>query len=144
MGIRRPQINMEAQLEARVAGRLARELVLDPVAARELAELVAPAVAELLIDPAEVLVLAIDQAAAQARAIVLVAAPEPETVRVEAALELVLAQLAVALRTKSVTTAHHPDLVPLLEAEEDLAAAAAETSHEPAAAEAVKAWAVAE
>ena len=54
-----------------------------------------------------------------------------------------IAQLAVALRTKSVTAAHRPDLVPLLEAEEDLAAAA-ETTREPAAAEAVIAWEVAE
>jgi len=54
-----------------------------------------------------------------------------------------IAQLAVALRTKSVTAAHRPDLVPLLEAEEDLAAVA-ETTREPAAAEAVIAWEVAE
>jgi hypothetical protein len=48
--------------------------------------------------------------------------------------------LAVALKTKSVIAAHHPDQVPLLEVEEDLAAAAAETTREPAAAEAVIAW----
>jgi len=54
-----------------------------------------------------------------------------------------IAQLAVALRTKSVIAAHRPDLVPLLEAE-DLAAAVAETTREPAAAEAVIAWEVAE
>jgi hypothetical protein len=54
------------------------------------------------------------------------------------------AQLAVALKTKSVTAAHRPDLVPLLAAGEDLAAAAAETTREPAAAEAVIAWEVAE
>ena len=52
------------------------------------------------------------------------------------------ARLAVALRTKSVTAAHRRDL-PLLAAE-DLAAAAAETTREPAAAEAVIAWEVAE
>jgi hypothetical protein len=52
--------------------------------------------------------------------------------------------LAVLARTKSVTTAHRPDLVPLLEAEEDLAAAVAETTREPVAAEAVIAWAAAE
>jgi hypothetical protein len=51
---------------------------------------------------------------------------------------------AVALRTKSVTAAHRRDLVPLLEAVEDLAAAAAETTREQAAAEAVIAWVVAE
>ena len=54
------------------------------------------------------------------------------------------ARLAVAPRTKSVTAAHRPDLVPLLEAEEDLAAVVAETTREPVAAEAVIAWAAAE
>ena len=55
------------------------------------------------------------------------------------------ARLAVRLvKTKSVTTAHRPDLVPLLAAEEDLAAAAAETTPEPVAAEAAIAWAAAE
>jgi hypothetical protein len=54
------------------------------------------------------------------------------------------AQLVVALRTKSVTAAHPHDLVPLLAVAEDLAAAAAETTREPAAAEAVIAWEVAE
>ncbi len=50
----------------------------------------------------------------------------------------------VALRTKSVTAAHRRDLVPLLEAAEDLVAAVAETTREPAAAEAVIAWEVAD
>ena len=54
------------------------------------------------------------------------------------------ALLAVALRTKSVIAAHHPDQVPLLAVEEDLAAAVAETTREPAAAEAAIAWAVAD
>jgi len=49
-------------------------------------------------------------------------------------------QLAVALRTKSVIAAHHPDQVPLLAVEEDLVAAVAETTREPVAAEAVTAW----
>jgi hypothetical protein len=52
--------------------------------------------------------------------------------------------LAVLAETKSVTTAHRPDLVPLLAGEEDLAAAAAETTREPVAAVAVIAWAAAE
>ncbi|MGC2352425.1 MAG: hypothetical protein WA496_03420, partial [Candidatus Udaeobacter sp.] len=60
-----------------------------------------------------------------------------------AALELVLAQLAVALKTKSVTAAHHPGLVPVPRVE-DLAAAVAATTREPAAAEAVIAWEVAD
>jgi hypothetical protein len=53
-------------------------------------------------------------------------------------------RLAVPLRTKSVTTPHRPDLVPLREAEEDLAAVGAATTREPVAAEAAVAWAAAE
>ena len=71
---------------------------------------------------------------------------ERELVQVEAVLVRghPHAQLAVvALRTKSVTAAHRPDLVPLLAAE-DLAVAVAETTREPAAAEAAIAWAAAE
>jgi len=48
-------------------------------------------------------------------------------------------RLVVALRTKSVTAAHPHDLVPLLEAAEDLAAAA-ETTRVPVAAEVGTAW----
>jgi hypothetical protein len=47
--------------------------------------------------------------------------------------------LAAALRTKSVTAAHRRGLVPLLAAEVDLVVAA-ETTREPAAAEADTAW----
>ena len=67
-------------------------------------------------------------------------AGELEHVQEEAELELVRA--AVPLRTKSVITPHHRGLVPLLGAE-DLAAEV-ETTREPAAAEAVIAWEVAE
>jgi hypothetical protein len=116
--------------------------------------------------------LAIDRAVAQARVIARgadlvletaqVVALELELVQVEAEpehglvaepelergpvvpLEQVLVQVAAALRTKSVIAAHRPDLVPLLEGEEDLAAAVAETTHEPVAAEAAVAWAAAE
>jgi hypothetical protein len=75
-----------------------------------------------------------------------VAALERELVQAEAVLVRghPRAQLEAALRTKSVTAAHHPDQVPLLEVEEDLAAAVAETTREPAAAEAVIAWEVAD
>ncbi len=71
---------------------------------------------------------------------------ERELVRVEAGLVQGhrRAQLAVALRTKSVIAAHHPDQVPLLAVEEDLGAAVAETTRVPAAAEAVIAWAAAD
>jgi hypothetical protein len=69
----------------------------------------------------------------------------PEQVLGQAvALALLIAQLAVALRTKSVTAVRRPDLVPLLAAEGDLAAAVVETTRAPAAAEAVIAWAAAE
>ena len=54
------------------------------------------------------------------------------------------ARLAAALRTKSVTAAPRPDLVPLLVAGEDLAAAGVETTRGPAAAEAATAWAAEE
>jgi hypothetical protein len=49
------------------------------------------------------------------------------------------ARLAVALRIKSVTEAHRPDLVLLL-AGEDLTAAVAEITREPAVAEEATAW----
>jgi hypothetical protein len=54
------------------------------------------------------------------------------------------ARPAVAPRTKSVTAAPPHDLVPLLAAEEDLAAAVAGTTREPAAAEGATAWEVAD
>jgi hypothetical protein len=71
---------------------------------------------------------------------------ERELVQVEAELvrDRPRVQLAAALRTKSVIAAHPHDLVPLLAAEEDLAAAVAETTRARAAAEAVQAWAVAD
>ena len=74
-------------------------------------------------------------------------APERELVQVAAVLVRghPRAQLAVVvLRTRSVTAAHPHDLVPLLAAAGDLAAAVAETTREPAAAEAVIAWAAEE
>jgi hypothetical protein len=74
-------------------------------------------------------------------AIGLAVVPELETAPVVA---LALDQVVVALRIRLVTAAHPHDLVPLLAAAEDLAAAVAETTREPAAAEAVIAWEVAE
>src|SRR6266478_734077 len=142
MGIGRLQINMGAQLEARVADRRVRELELGPVAVPEpeLVQVAAerepvpvvvvlalgPVVAEAVPVPSQPLAQVVEQVLAQAMA-----------------LELVLVRAAVALRTKSVTAAHRRDLVLRLAAE-DLAAAAAETTREPAAAEAVIAWEVAE
>ena len=71
--------------------------------------------------------------------VVALVAVELELVRAAAALARghPRARLAVALRTKSVIAAHRPDLVPLLEAGEDLAVAVVETTREPAVAEAV-------
>jgi hypothetical protein len=51
------------------------------------------------------------------------------------------AQLAVPLRTRSVTGVHHPGLAPVLAAAASVAVA--ETTREPAAPEAVRVWAVA-
>jgi hypothetical protein len=71
---------------------------------------------------------------------------EPETVQVEAVLvqSQPHAQLAVPLRIKSATAARRPGQVPLLAAEEDLAAVVAEITHGQAATEAATAWAAAE
>jgi hypothetical protein len=119
-----------------------------------------PVVAELALGPV-VAELALGPVQAELEHVQVEA--EPERVQVEAELELgpvqaelelvqeeavpaqgqPRAQLAVALRTKSVTGAHRRGLVLHLAAE-DLAAAAAETTREPAAAEAVIAWEVAE
>jgi len=71
----------------------------------------------------------------------------PELVQAEAVLVRghPRARLAVvALRTKSVIAAHLHDLVRLLAAAEDLVGAVAETTREPAAAEAARAWEVAD
>jgi hypothetical protein len=98
---------------------------------------------ELVIGPAVVPELERAPVAALEQVLVLVAARELEQVLAQVVEpEQPIAQLVVALRTKSVTTAHRPDLVPLL-AGEDLVVAA-ETTREPVAAEAAKAWAAAE
>ena len=68
--------------------------------------------------------------------------PEPVQVAEEPVPNQPRVQVAVALRTKSVTAAHPHDLVPAPRVE-DLAAVA-ETTREPAAAEAAVAWAAAE
>jgi hypothetical protein len=151
---------MEAQLEARAEGgpvpelelvQVQVELALAQVAVRELA-LAQVAVPELelgqvaaeleLVRVAAVPGLELDPVVALELVISPAVVPELETVPV-VALELELVQLAVALRTKSVTAAHRPGQVPVLTAE-DLAVAVAETTRKPAAAEAVIAWEVAE
>jgi hypothetical protein len=133
---------------ARVLGQ---ELAIGLVVVPELET--APVVAlELVIGPVVVPELVIGQVKAEletaqvaARELVtgLAAALELERDPV-VALALALDQVVVALRIRLVTAVHPHDLVPLLAAAEDLAAAVAETTREPAAAEAVIAWEVAE
>jgi hypothetical protein len=117
----------------------------DPVALAVQAALVVP---EDPVEPAARAGLVVSESPAVPVALAVpVGVLERELVQVEEA-ELVQghprAQRAVALRTKSAIAAHPHDLVPLLEAGEDLAAAVAETTREPAAAEAVIVWEVAE
>ena len=126
------------------------ELVTDPAQERETARVVAR---ELVTDPAAVqapaivpvaeLVLEIVPAAGGLERGQEVGELQRAPVAAVPALGHRHVQPAIPLRTKSVTTAHRPDLVPLLEAEEDLAAVVAETTREPVAAEAVIAWEVA-
>jgi len=127
------------------------ELVTDPALERETARVVArepeigpvPAL-ELVTDPVAELVLEIVPAAGGLERGQEVGELQRAPVAAVPALGHRHVQPAIPLRTKSVTTAHRPDLVPLLEAEEDLAAVVAETTREPVAAEAVIAWAAVE
>ena len=143
-------IALEAELAtARV---LALEPEIDPAVGRELAT-----------DPAVVLEPEIDPVAAEPEHVPVEVVPESPAVPVALELETVpvavlereldqvavvlvrdhlRARLALQVKTKSVTTAHRPDLVPLL-AGEDLVVAA-QTTREPVAAEAAIAWAAAE
>jgi predicted RNA methylase len=166
MGTGKPRISTAAAEPAgRVVqvelapGRVLAELELGQVAVLELViglavvpELeTAPVVAlELVIGPVVVPELVIGQVEAElALEIGPAVVPELVTGQVEAELEhgqgeaeLEVVRAAVPLRTKSVITAHHRGLVPLLGAE-DLAAEV-ETTREPAVAEAVIAWEAAE
>jgi hypothetical protein len=140
MGTGKRRISLVERLAARVAGSRVLGLELAPVAAElehvpvEVARRLGPAAAQLELGRVEV-ALELDPVAAELALVQVEAVPVPNHPR---------AQLAVAPRTKSVTAAHHPDLVPLLAAGEDLAAAVAETTREPAATEAVIAWAAEE
>jgi len=136
MGIGKQRISTAARLEAKAEGEPVLELeralaavapVLVPV---EVARRLGPAAAEL--ELAQVV------GELELARVVVELAPG----RVEVARRL--GPVAVAPRTKLVTGAHHHGLVPLREAEEDLAAAVAETTREPAATEAVIAWAAEE
>jgi hypothetical protein len=117
---------------------LEAELEIDPVLAEP--EHV-PVLAELELVPV-VAELELAQVVVEPERDPVVAEPELAPVVEVLAPNPLRAQLAVALRTKSVTAAHRRDL-PLLAAE-DLVAGAAETTREPVAAEAVIAWEVAE
>jgi hypothetical protein len=101
-----------------------------------------PVVPEDLEEPAARAALVVSESPAVPVALVVPVAVERELVRGAAVLARghPRARLAVALRIRLVIAAHRPDLVPLLEAGEDLAAAVAETTREPAVAEAVIAW----
>jgi hypothetical protein len=115
----------------------------DPV---ELAVRAALAVSESPAVPVELVVQAVREAlAVSENPAVLVAPAVPEGLLERELVQVAVpshprARLAEALRTKSVIAAHHQGQVPLLEAGEDLAAAVAETTREPVAAEAVIAW----
>jgi hypothetical protein len=162
MGTGKRRISTAVQLEAKAEGGPVPELELVLVQAElelvpgapELEVERGPAVAlerELVLVVVPELELERGPAAALERELVLVAVPEPELERGPAAapqletapvVALELVQVVVALRTRSVTAAHRRGLVPVLTAE-DLVAVA-ETTREPAAAEAVIAWEVAE
>ena len=138
----RRRISTAARLEAKAEG--GPVLVLEHVPVQEELEL-GPVEAELALDPVEA-----ERELAQA-AVELelnrVERPEPVQVAVELARGQVEAvperdPVAVPLRTKSVTAAHHRGLVPAPRVEDS--AAAAETTREPAAAEAAVAWEAAE
>ena len=145
MGIGKQRTSLAARLAGRAAHAKGPVLLIAPevepehaqaVAELELAPVVAelehgPVAVELVVVPVEV-ALELVQAAGelelgQAAAVPVLGHPR--------------ARLVLPLGTKSVTTAHRPDLVPLL-AGEDLVVAA-ETTREPVAAEAVIAWEVA-
>jgi hypothetical protein len=158
MGIGKRRINTVVRLEAKEEEALAAELELAQVEALEL-ELVRVVAPELVRVPVAVPEQAVVLVAGPERALGLaVAEPELEEVAVllvhvavavvlerdRVAAELVLVPVAVALRTQSVTAAHHRGQARLRGAEVDLAVAAAETTHEPAAIEAVAAWAAAD
>jgi hypothetical protein len=155
MGTGKLRISTAARLEAKVEGGPVLELELVQVQAElELVQVVpelelvqvagelehVQVAAELELVRAAV-ALGLVQAAAVPGLVQAAVVPELVIDQGEAELELVRA--AVALRTKSVTAAHRRDLVLRLAAE-DLAAAVAETTREPAATEAVIAWEVAE
>jgi hypothetical protein len=142
MGTGKPRISTAVQLAGRVVqvelalGPVQAELEHVQVQAREL-ETVPVVAPKLVIGLAVVPELETAPVVAPKLVIDLAVVPGLETAPV-VALELELVQVAVPLRTRSVTAAHRPGLVL------HLLVAVAETTREPAAAEAVIAWEVAE
>jgi hypothetical protein len=145
---------VQAAVRARVIAQGAG-LVLAIVPLAELVLAIVP-VAELVLETARVVALEpeIDPVAAEPESPAVPVALELETVLVAVERELdqvavvlvrdhLRARLALPVKTKSVTTAHRLDLVPLLAEAEDLVVAA-QTTREPVAAEAAIAWAAAE
>ena len=131
------QVVPEALAEPAVqVARVVPVAQVEPVAREALAEPVSQVVQEALAVPVALAVLVVREVELELnREVELPLGP------VEA--EPAHARVAVqAPRTKSVTVAHHRGLVPALKVE-DLAVAA-QTTREPAAAEAAEAWAVAE
>jgi hypothetical protein len=153
MGIGKQQTSLAARLAGRVAHAKGPVLLIAPEAELELVQVEALELERVPVAVREqvvVLVAAPERALGLAEAeleLGQVAAPQvhvPGAVVLErdrVAAELVLAPVAVALRIKSVTAAHHPGQARLRGVEVDLAVAAAETTHVPAATEAVAAWA---
>ena len=151
MGTGKQRISTAARLEAKAEGEPVLELELVLVQAElELVPVVAarrrgpaaalehvPVVAVRQRGPAAVPELETVPVVAPELAIGPAVVREPETAPAVVR-ELELVQVALPLRTRSVTAAHRPGLVL------HLLVAVAETTREPAAAEAVIAWAVAE
>jgi hypothetical protein len=147
----KPRTSLVVKLEVRAEGAPVPEVVI-------LVPPIVPVAVELERDPVAVALELVRVAVALVR--VLVAAPERSLGLAVAELELgqvaaplvhvpvavVLERDLVAgpLRTQSVTAAHHRGQAPPRGAEVDLAVAAAETMHVPAATEAVAAWAAAD
>ncbi len=129
----------EVGLQGAEIALVAVELEIAPVVVELAIDLVA---AELGIVPV-VVELETGLAAVELGTDLVAAEPERGLVAVTPVQDRRRARPAVALKTKLVTAAHRRDLVPLLVAEEDLVAGA-EITREPAAAEEVIAWEVAD
>ena len=137
MGTGRQRTSTAARLEAKAGEGPVLEL--EHVLVQEELEH-APVVAELEHGP-EVVEPGHDPAVEELELVQVVVVPEHGRVAAPVP-NLRRGQLEARRRTRSATEAHHRGQVPLLAAEEDLAAAA-ETTRDPAATEAATAWAAA-